>query len=175
MTVKTRGSNGHKQVLQQLTGDQVEYINQHPDNFGVWVYGALTGDKAPPETIDDGWEEDLAGQVEDNEYQISYADPVEAIALDVTVRDAPGLLELDGEDVIPDVLTLRLNLSSVPEQSVIQLYDDGDNSATGEPELVLRMFYVLKTEALGQRSAALTQYHCIPFTGDSSLLPEVTL
>lgn len=166
-TMKTR-YDGHTPVNEQVRDDWMKVIEQDPFSYEALLYRPTVA--VPTEPDEDGIETPLFTEINNNQVELDYLDPVI-----VTVMDCPDQRENftavdndgDQDGLVDDFLIIRAATRNVSIGSIFEW-----NEETMDGGTVRRWWYVLRIYTLGTASVG-SLYYCIPARNIEGSAPEV--
>ncbi|HAV1601627.1 TPA: hypothetical protein JG832_002518 [Enterobacter hormaechei subsp. xiangfangensis] len=155
-TMKSR-YNGHAPMNNQVREDWMKIIEQDPFSYEALLYRPT--EPVPTAPDDDGIETPLFTEINNNQVELDYQDPVIVTVLDCPdQREQFQAVDQDGDQdgLADDFLIIRAATRGV---SIGSIFEWNEEDMTGGT--VRRWWYVLRIYTLGTASVG-SLYYCIP-------------
>lgn len=148
---------GHAPVNEQVRQDWMAIIEQDPFSYEALLYRPTVAVPTAPD--EDGIETPLFTEINNNQVELDYHDPVVVTVLDCPdQRESFQAVDADGDQdgLVDDFLIIRAATTGVSVGSIFEWNEEQMDGSTAR-----RWWYVLRIYTLGTASVG-SLYYCIP-------------
>ncbi|HBM2815640.1 TPA: phage tail protein [Enterobacter hormaechei subsp. xiangfangensis] len=149
--------DGHAPVNDQVRADWMKIIEQDPFNFEALLYRPK--EPIPTEIDQDGIEVPLFTEINNNQQELDYEDPVTVTVIDCPdQRESFQVVDADGDQdgLTDDFLIIKAATTGVTMGSIFEWNEELMNG-----DVARRWWYVLRIYSYGTASVG-SLYYCIP-------------